>query len=120
MAAPSEERPLHKRCDFLSGSPPSISDIAHKYTLRKIHENTHIWDTYFPRDPEERHLNESCQTKLSKLFNIEVISPRDLEVSFRVPHGPFRKGITFEAFFCRWLPPSTCTVWLWQEESGRA
>ena len=52
--------------------------VADQYTLHKNNENTHLWEIYFPRDPKESFKNESVQTNL---FNIEMISPKDLEAN---------------------------------------
>ena len=63
-----------------------IFQVTGKYKLHETNENIHLWEIYFPRDPEERYKNESVQrykneSFQTKFFNIDVISPRDPEVS---------------------------------------
>ena len=63
---------------FMCSIKGAIFQVADKYILHTLNESTHLWKIYFSRDPEESYIHESFQTKL---FNIEVINPRDLEVS---------------------------------------
>ena len=63
---------------FMCSIKGVVFQLADKYILHTMNENTHLWKIYFRRDPEENYKNDSFQ---SRLFNIEVINPRDLEVS---------------------------------------
>ena len=42
---------------FMCSIKGVIFQVADKYTLHKMNENTHLWEIYFPRGPEESYKN---------------------------------------------------------------